>query len=323
MWSDNLLFPEQASTIAAKTDALYFFMIAVSVFFSLLIFGLVTYFAVRYRRRSELEVPRPLIGSLKLELTWTIIPTIIAMGMFVWGVMLFFQISRPPSDTLDMLVVAKQWMWKIQHPSGQREINSLHVPVGQPVRLTMTSEDVIHSFFVPAFRIKMDVLPGRYTVAWFEATKPGRYHLFCTEYCGTKHSEMIGWVTVMDPVQYERWLSGASGEPLSVSGRKLFEQLRCNTCHNETSGARGPNLAGLWGRDVRLQDGRTVTADQAYIRESILNPGAKIVAGYSQLMPTFQGQISETGLLQIMAYLESLQATADAQGSEERIASNE
>ncbi len=323
MWSDNLLFPEQASTIAAKTDALYFFMIAVSVFFSLLIFGLVTYFAVRYRRRSELEVPRPLIGSLKLELTWTIIPTIIAMGMFVWGVMLFFQISRPPSDTLDMLVVAKQWMWKIQHPSGQREINSLHVPVGQPVRLTMTSEDVIHSFFVPAFRIKMDVLPGRYTVAWFEATKPGRYHLFCTEYCGTKHSEMIGWVTVMDPVQYERWLSGASGEPLAVSGRKLFEQLRCNTCHNETSGARGPNLAGLWGRDVRLQDGRTVTADQAYIRESILNPGAKIVAGYSQLMPTFQGQISETGLLQIMAYLESLQATADAQGSEERIASNQ
>lgn len=312
MWTDSLIFPEQASTIAAEVDLLYFFLIAVSVFFAALIFGLVTYFAIRYRRRSDLETPRPLVGSLKLELTWTIIPFVIAMGMFVWGTSVYFKMFRPPSDTLDMLVVAKQWMWKIQHPTGQREINSLHVPVGQPVKMTMTSEDTIHSFFIPAFRAKMDVLPGRYTTLWFEATRPGRYHLFCTEYCGTKHSEMIGWVTVMDPVEYERWLSGVGSEPLEVAGRRLFEQLRCNTCHNQTSGARGPDLSGIWGKSVQLRGGQTVIADEDYIRESILNPRAKVVAGYSEIMPTFQGQINETGLLQIIAYIKTLQAPGEA-----------
>ncbi len=311
MWSDSPLFPQQASTVAARVDALYFFLIAVSVFFAVLIFLLVIYFAIRYRRHSELEVPRPLIGSTKLEITWTVIPFVIAMGIFVWGTTLYFDINRIPADTLDILVVGKQWMWKIQHPQGPREINNLHVPVGQAVKLTMTSEDVIHSFFIPAFRVKMDVLPGRYSRTWFEATKVGKYHLFCAEYCGTKHSAMGGWVYVMDPVDYEAWLSGGNaGEPLEVSGQKLFEQLRCNTCHLANATGRGPSLVGAFGKPVELQNGQTVVADEAYIRESILNPQAKIVAGYPQNMPTFQGQITETGLLQIIAYIKSLQVEA-------------
>ncbi|MFQ5737674.1 MAG: cytochrome c oxidase subunit II [Acidobacteriota bacterium] len=301
------LLPEQASTLAGQVDDLYFFLIAVSLFFSVLIFGLVAYFAIKYRRRSELEMPRPIIGSVKLELFWTVIPLVIAMGIFVWGTTVYYRLNRPPSDTLDFLVVAKQWMWKIQHPQGRREINTLHVPVGQPVKLTMTSEDTIHSFFVPAFRVKMDVLPGRYTTVWFEAIKTGKYHLFCAEYCGTGHSKMGGWVYVMEPTAYQQWLGGGSpGEPLRVSGEKLFAQFRCNTCHFVDASGRGPALVGLLGKRVQLVGGQTLMADEAYVRESILNPSAKTVAGYKQLMPTFQGQISETGLLQIIAYIKSL-----------------
>ncbi len=298
--------------MAAEVDALYFFLVAVSVFFSVLIFVLVTYFAIRYRRRSDLEVPRPIVGSTRLEMVWTVIPFIIAMGIFVWGAAVYYRLSRPPAGTIDIMVVGKQWMWKIQHPQGPREINNLHVPVGQPVKLIMTSEDVIHSFYVPAFRIKQDVIPGRYTTAWFEATKPGRYHLFCTEYCGTEHSLMGGYVYVMEPRDYEAWLrGGGDDEPLEVSGQKLFARLRCDSCHLNEDTGRGPSLAGLFGSSVELTDGRSVLADETYVRESILNPGAKIVAGYKPLMPTFQGQISETGILQIMAYIRSLDGAAE------------
>jgi cytochrome c oxidase subunit 2 len=207
-------------------------------------------------------------------------------------------------------------MWKIQHSDGQREINELHVPVGRPVRLTMTSEDVIHDFFVPAFRMKQDVLPGRYTNAWFQATRPGRYHLFCSQYCGTKHSAMIGWIDVMEPVAYQAWLSGgAGGESLAAAGAKLFVQHACNTCHRPDSLARGPNLEGLFGKTVRLAGGRTVVADESYIRESIVNPNAKMVAGFQPLMPTFQGLISEEGLLQLVAYIKSLSRPNAATGA--------
>jgi cytochrome c oxidase subunit 2 len=305
------LFPEQASTMARHVDALYYYLLAVSAFFSLLIALTVIVFAIRFRRRSETELPAPVEGSLKLEVAWTVIPLLITFTFFFWGARLYFDMNRPPDDALEVYVVGKQWMWKLQHADGQREINELHVPVGRPVRLTMTSEDVIHDFFVPAFRMKKDVVPGRYSTAWFQATKPGRYHLFCAQYCGTKHSAMVGWIDAMDPADYQAWLSGgAASESLASAGAKLFQQHACNTCHRPDSLAKGPNLEGLFGKQVQLSDGRTVVADESYIRESILNPNAKIVAGYQPLMPTFQGLISEEALLQLVAYIKSLSRPA-------------
>jgi cytochrome c oxidase subunit 2 len=296
--------PEQASTMAARVDALYFFLIGVSAFFSILIALLVIVFAVRYRRRSEDEQPEAIHGSLALEIVWTVIPLALTMIMFVWGASLFFTLQRPPAGAVEVFAVGKQWMWKFQHADGRREINELHVPVGQAIKMTMASEDVIHSFFVPAFRVKQDVVPGRYTTTWFEAIKPGRYHLFCAEYCGTEHSRMIGSVVVMEPARYEAWLGGGTpGLTPEASGEKLFTDLGCITCHRGDTGARGPNLAGIFGKSIELKDGRTVSADETYIRESILNPAAKVVKGFEPIMPTFQGTVSEEQLLQIMAFL--------------------
>jgi cytochrome c oxidase subunit 2 len=301
------LFPEQASTLARQTDFLYFFLVGFSIFFSLLIFFLIYIFAVKYRRVSEEEIPKQIPGLLKLELLWSIVPFILAMTVFVWGATLYFDTYSPPKNALEFYVVGKQWMWHIQHPTGQREINELHVPVGQPIKLTMATEDVIHSFYIPAFRVKKDVVPGRYTTMWFQATKPGEYHLFCAEYCGTKHSLMKGRVVVMEPVDYQNWLSGGvSGEPLEVIGEKRFQQLACHTCHIDKPDARGPSLVGIFGKPVRLQNGQTVIADEAYLRESILNPNAKIAAGYRPVMPTFMGQITEMQVLEITAYIKSL-----------------
>jgi len=235
------------------------------------------------------------------------VPFGLAMVMYVWGASVFFTAVRPPPDALDVYVVGKQWMWKFQHTEGQREINDLHVPLGRSVRLTMTSEDVIHSFFVPAFRVKQDVLPGRYTTTWFNATKPGTYHLFCAEYCGTVHSGMIGHVVVMEPTQYESWLgTGAVEGSLASAGEKLFQDLACNTCHTGDAQARGPNLRGLLGRSVALEGGGTIIADETYIRESVLDPRAKIVAGFQPIMPTYQGLVTEEQLLSLVAYLKSL-----------------
>ena len=310
------LFPEQASTMAPRVDALYFYLLAVSGFFSLLIAVLVIAFAIKYRRRSQDDLPRPMEGSTRLEIAWSVIPLGIALSFFFWGAKIFLAMNRPPNDAIEISVVGKQWMWKIQHADGQREINELHVPVGRPVRLTMTSEDVIHDFFVPAFRMKQDVVPGRYATAWFQATRPGRYHLFCSQYCGTKHSAMIGWIDVMEPVAYQDWLSGgAGGESLAAAGAKLFVQHACNTCHRSDSLARGPNLEGLFGKSVRLADGRTLVDDESYIRESIVNPNAKMVAGFQPIMPTFQGLISEEGLLQLVSYIKSLSKPNPATGA--------
>jgi len=302
------LFPEQASTIAGQTDALYFFLIGVSVFFSLLIAGLVIYFAVKYRRRSETEpAPEPATGGTTLEIVWSVIPLGISMVIFVWGSSVFFKINRPPDDALEVWVVAKQWMWELQHLEGQREINELHIPLGRAVRLKMTSEDVIHSFYVPAFRVKQDVLPGRYTQLWFHPTKPGRYHLFCAEYCGTKHSGMIGWVYVMAPQDYEVWLSGGAGEgTLATRGDKLFQDLACGNCHKADGSGRGPSLEGLFGQTVELEGGQKVKVDDDYLRESILSPQAKIVKGYQPVMPTFQGLVTEDQLLQLIEYIKSI-----------------
>ncbi len=306
MWRGFPLFPEQASTVAAGVDALYFYLTAVSVFFSAAIFLTVIFFAIKYHRHSPDETPKMIHGNTALEILWTIIPLGIVMTIFAWGTILYFQNMRPPADAVEMYVVAKQWMWKIQHPEGKREINELHIPVGQAVKLTMTSEDVIHSFYVPAFRTKMDVLPGRYTQTWFQATKTGEYHLFCAEYCGTSHSGMVGKVIVMEPADYERWLSGETGavQSMPAKGQVLYRKFNCQSCHGDAS--RAPALEGVFGKTIELENGETVQADEAYLRESVILPASKIVKGFQPLMPTYAGQISEEQMLQLTAYLKSL-----------------
>ena len=307
MWSGTPLFPEQASTMAPRVDNLYFFLIGLTVFFSLLIAGLIVTYAIRFRRRSPDSIGARIHGGLMLEITWSVIPFLITMGIFVWGATVFFAMSHPPDETLNIYVVGKQWMWKFQHLDGQREIDELHVPVGRPVKLIMTSEDVIHDVFVPAFRVKADVIPGRYTNLWFEPTKPGTYHLFCAEYCGTRHSGMTGQIVVMEPNDYQSWLSGGAGEgSLAAAGQKLFADLACNTCHRPDAQGRGPVLQNLFGKTVELTTGERVVVDEAYIRESILNPMAKVTVGFQPIMPTFQGLVNEEGLLELIEYVKSL-----------------
>jgi cytochrome c oxidase subunit 2 len=307
MFTNFPLFPEQASAQAAQVDGIYFFMLAVTAFFSLLIASLVVLFAIKYRRRHKDEIGVDIHGSLALELLWTIIPFCITMVMFAWGVKVFYDLYRPPTGAMEIYVVGKQWMWKAQHMDGLREINELHVPVGRPVKLIMGSEDVLHSFYIPAFRVKADVIPGRYNHLWFTATKPGRYHLFCAEYCGTKHSGMIGWVYAMEPTEFQTWLGGGNAaDTPAAAGAKLFEDLVCSSCHRDDALARAPQLKGLFGKSVHLQNGATVVADEAYIRESIVNPQAKVVTGFQPIMPTFQGLVTEEQLLQLIAYVRSL-----------------
>jgi cytochrome c oxidase subunit 2 len=301
------LFPEQASTMATRVDALFYFLVAVTICFVTLIFVTIVFFAVKYRRRAEDERPAPIEGNFWLEVFWSVIPFGLTMIMFVWGAIIYFDIFNPPNDALEISIVGRQWMWKAQHPEGQSEINELHVPLGQPVKLTMTSEDVIHDFFLPAFRVKQDVLPGRYTTLWFEATKAGEYPLYCAEYCGTQHSGMIGRVVVMEPAEFQKWLSGgATGMSMADLGESLFQRLGCQTCHRAGGTIQGPSLTGLFGKTVKLESGATVIVDEDYIRESIIDPRAKIVAGYQPIMPTFKGLISEEGLLQLIAYIKSL-----------------
>jgi cytochrome c oxidase subunit II len=315
MWTGFPLFPEQAATTSAQVDHLYFFLLSITAFFSILIAMLVVIFAIKYRRRSASAVGAAITGSIPLELMWSIIPFGIAMVIFTWGANVFFNISRPPDDTLQIYSVGKRWMWKFQHIDGQREINELHVPLGRPVRITMTSEDVIHDIYIPAFRVKADAIPGRYSTLWFNATKPGEYHLFCAEYCGTKHSGMVGRVVVMEPTAYQAWLSGGTGEmSLAARGQKLFNDFACNTCHLPDNSGRGPALEKLFGSQVKLADGRAVVADEAYVRESILNPQTKLTAGYQPLMPTFQGLVNEEGLMGLIEYVKSLQSPAGAGG---------
>ena len=312
MFEDFPLFPPQASTFAGQVDALYFFLVATTFVFVILIFGGVIYFTAKYRRRSPTERPPQIHIDMRLEVLWSIIPLILVMISFAWGTSVFMNMAQAPEDALELRAVGRQWMWKLQHPSGAREINQMHIPVGKPIKVILASEDVIHSFYVPAFRIKMDVVPGRYTAAWFEATREGEFHLFCAEYCGTQHSGMIGRVVAMKPVDYQRWLSAqAVDEPVIVSGERLFQQLGCGTCHQSLSTAQGPSLKGLFGRSVKLQSGQTVVADEPYIRESILNPHARIVDGYQPIMPTYQGQLTEDALHQIMAYLKTLGRTSE------------
>jgi cytochrome c oxidase subunit 2 len=307
MFKGFSLYPDQASIIAARLDYLFYFLTAVSVIFTVLIFLAVLYFAIKYRRGSMADRSGP-GAPHSLEPWFIAVPFVIVMVIFFWGSSLYFSISRPPAGALEIYVTGRQWMWKMQHPSGVREINELHVPLGRPVRLIMVSEDVIHSFFVPAFRVKMDVLPGRYTGVWFEATKLGEFRLFCTEYCGTKHSGMIGRVVVMEPSRYEAWLTGGggiAGSPVTA-GEALFQRYGCAGCHRPGAQPQGPLLQDLYGTQVQLASGETVLADDQYLRESILQPQSKIVAGYPPVMPTFQNLLGEAQLQQLLAYIKSL-----------------
>ncbi len=300
------VWPERAAISSNHVDALYIFLLVVSGLMVIFIFSMIFFFATKYRRSKG----RPAVqihGSLALEGFWTITPFAIFLVIFVWGAAVYFEERTPPRGAMEIYVVAKQWMWKTQHIEGQREINELHIPVGHDVKLIMTSQDVIHSFFVPAFRVKQDVLPGRYTTMWFHPIRAGRYHLFCAEYCGTLHSGMVGDITVMEPADYEQWLAGGGAEgSLSATGQKLFQELGCATCHRFDTQGRGPNLVGVFGKPVLLDDGRTVVADENYIRESIVNPAAKVVAGFKPIMPTFQSIVSEEQLVALVEYIKSL-----------------
>ncbi|HEV3261893.1 MAG TPA: cytochrome c oxidase subunit II [Gemmataceae bacterium] len=315
MFAQVPLFPEQASTIAGRVDGLFFFLIAVTGSVSVLVTVLIIFFAIKYRRRSAADRTPRILGSFRLEMFWTITPLFFFFVMFYWGASIYNEVSRPPDDAPEVYVVGKQWMWKIQHPDGQREINELHLPVGRPVKLILTSEDVIHDFFVPAFRTKVDVIPGRYVTTWFHPTRVGTYHLFCAQYCGTNHSGMVGSVVVMERQDYDDWLESTRAEgSLALQGRKLFLKLQCDTCHSPGSHQRAPLLENLYGSTVHLEDGSTVTAGDAYIRESILYPEAKVVQGWRSIMPTFKGQLEDKGsdlteeeaLIQLVAFIRTL-----------------
>ena len=301
------IFPEQASTFAADVDALYFFILATCAFFAIAVSIAVVYFGIRYHKKHDGEIGARIEGSLPLELLWSVIPTIIAMVMFGWGASVFYHLRRPPAEAMHIYAVGKQWMWKFQHLDGQREINELHIPAGQPIKITLSSEDALHSLYFPAFRTKIDAIPGRYTELWFEAQTPGQYHIFCAEYCGTNHSGMIGTVTVLEPAKYQAWLQGGSNDgTLAQRGAKLFNDLACSTCHLDSGQGRGPTLADIVGTTVALQDGSSVVVDEAYLRESILNSQAKVVKGFQPLMPTFQGLVSEENLVALIEHVKSL-----------------
>jgi cytochrome c oxidase subunit 2 len=294
-------------------------MVTISTILTILVLALAIGFAVKYRRRPGNEIPQNYKAFHGLEGIFITVMTVTFLAMFFISAKLYFRVQRPPDDALNVYATGKQWMWKFQHVGGQSEINELHVPVGRPVKLTMSSEDVIHSFFVPAFRVKRDVLPNTFSEVWFTATKTGKYHLFCTEYCGTSHSGMIGSVYVMEPADYQQWLSGGAGGSAQSEGERLFQRYACGSCHMATPTGRGPVLAGLPGKAVALATGQTVVADDTYLRESILNPRAKVVAGYEPLMPSFEGQLTEESVVQLISYIKSLApsgaATAGASGA--------
>jgi cytochrome c oxidase subunit 2 len=306
-----LFFPEQASSFAGEVDSLYTFLTVVTVTISVAVAFLLIYFAAKYRRRPGWQVGVPQRRTTPHEVTWISVLLVIALIMFGWGARVFLRQYTPPKDDLVIYVIGKQWMWKFQHPGGQMEINELHVPVGRDVKLILVTRDVIHSLYVPAFRVKMDAVPGRYRTFWFRATKTGRYHLFCTEYCGTNHSGMTGWVTVMEPAAYAAFLStGRMTRSLAWEGEKLFLDLACQSCHRGDTQGRGPRLDGVYGKPVLLRDGSSLIADDNYLRESIVNPAAQIVTGFEPIMPTFQGQLSEEQLLALLAYIKSLGTAA-------------
>ena len=299
----------EASANAAQADLLIGGLVAVSAAALALVFGLMLYYVIRYRHDSPVDRGKIAERTFGFEMAWTTGTLLIFFGLFIWGAVIYVQLYRPPSDTLKVYIVAKQWMWKVEHAGGQREIDTLHVPVNKPIELVMTSQDVIHDFFVPAFRLKRDVLPGQYETLWFRPDEIGTYHLICSQLCGAGHAAMIGSVVVMSDPAYASWLAqnGASGT-LAQQGQELFIRYGCSGCHGGHGTVRAPSLIGLYGSPVPLSDGSTVVADDRYIRDSILQPEQQIVASYAPMMPSFKGVIGEDDLLRLVAYIESLGA---------------
>lgn len=310
MW-DFPLFPDQASSIAGQVDTVYFALIGLSAAIILLVGSVALYFLVKYRRDSDADRSNPVANNWTLETLWIVIPFAISMGFFFWAAQKYFEIEEVPDNAEQVFVVGKQWMWKLQHPQGQREIDELHVPVNRPIQLRMTSADVIHSFYVPAFRVKQDVVPGRYTTLWFEAKKTGTYALKCAEYCGTNHSQMTGQVVVMSQADYQDWLSAQQTEnPMVAQGERIFARAGCSGCHAPNSPERAPQLTGLFGHPVQLASGDTVIADATYLRDSILLPAKQVVTGYAPIMPSFDGQLSEQEIFALVEYIKSLSGAA-------------
>ncbi len=303
--------PPEASDYAGRVDLLFLVLMLLAGFFLLLVTGLLVGFSIRYRSGAKVNRDNPTVDNPRLEWFWTLAPLAMGIGVFIWAAHLYLDVYEPPAQAQEVLVVGKQWMWKIQHAEGKREINTLHVPMGAAIKLKLTSQDVIHSFYVPAFRMKRDAVPGRYTTAWFRPTRLGTYHLFCAEYCGTNHSAMTGSVIVMRPDDYARWLAGTG--PTGKSGEQLFTDLSCVTCHTGP-GRQAPLLGGLPGSTVTLADGQRVLADDNYLRDAILHPAAQVVKGYPDIMPTFQGIIDEGELMKLIQYIKSLPAAPDSAG---------
>lgn len=300
------LLPVDASSIAGRVDNLMLAMTLISGVAVLAISACIIVFVVRYRHGAKVDRSAPPAGNRVLETVWIVLPVLAFAGFFAWAAIGFVDLYRPPADAVPVFVVAKQWMWKLEHKNGRREIDELHVPVGRPVRLVMTSQDVIHSFYVPAFRLKQDVVPGRYTSLWFTPTRTGVFHLFCAEYCGGQHAAMRGRIVVMEPAEYARWLaSGNQVQGIAAYGFEVFRRYGCSGCHNARSSVHAPDLNGLIGRTVHLQDGRSISADETYIRDSILLPRKDVVAGYKPVMPSFAGQISEEDLMAVIEYIRS------------------
>lgn len=300
-----------ASVAGSQTDALFITMLLLCGGMALLLAAVMVFFAVRYRAGSAADRSEPPSHANGLEAAWTILPLLLFLGVFAWAAWVYVAQRQPPADALPVYVTGKQWMWKLQHSGGRREINELHVPLGQPVKLVMTSEDAIHSFFIPAFRVKQDVLPGRYSTLWFTASKLGDFRLFCAEYCGSEHSAMVGRVVVMQPADYARWLAAGPAEPgLAERGARLFRENGCVGCHDAASTVRSPDLRGIFGRRTALQNGRQVTADETYLRDAMVVPAKDIVAGYQPLMPSYAGQLSEEDIQALLVYLAHPQDSA-------------
>lgn len=324
---DHLWFrPTPASTYADQVDTLFFALMALTIFFSTLVFGLLIFFAVRYRRGNRVDRSHPLTHNTLLELTWSVGPLFLAMIIFLWAAKLFAGVYTPPKNAKEVFVIGKQWMWHIQHADGIRENNELHIPVGQPVKLVMISQDVIHAFYVPEFRVQRHVEPGRYTQMWFTPTQTGRFHLFCNMYCGAQHSEMGGWVYVMSKADYQKWAATGGSSPVAVGGvhsptggatleeqgYSLFERYQCESCHNEDAvrRGRGPSLVGIYGKTRTMTDGRKLVADDGYLRDVILNPNENVLAGWPAGMPSYKNVLTEDQVIAVNAYIKALNGKA-------------
>ena len=312
-WFRNLNLPIEASTLARDIDNLYIFIVLLSAFFFVLIAGLIGFFLLRYRRKGPNDITPHITHNLTLEIAWSVIPLLLCLVVFFWGFNGFIRANVAPGNAMEIQITAKKWVWTFEYPDGTRTINDIHVPVHQPVRLVMTSEDVLHSFFVPAFRVKHDIVPGRYTDVWFEATKTGEFQVFCTEYCGKGHSDMLAKVHVDDEATYRKWVAEGDEEtrtmPLPLLGKRVHQEKGCATCHslgtNRTAGG-GPGWKGIWGQMETMSDGSKMKVDENYIRESIMEPQKHIVATYEGIMPTFQGLLREREILGVIEFIKSL-----------------